>query len=332
MPFYVPDSINPPKDALVVCAGTVTCKFVSGMGAGFILFKKLFGDNLSFSNKEGGWQKELQEILDAFHGKKMPMPPYVRMAQQDGFIGGIATVAALSSAKGLGLESFKNDTERQIDFEEQYKFAIQQAIYDAQQLKRPLFIQPLGIGVYGWDPQIAAQLFAQAILSADPEDILNITIPIYDQKKGSNDIIFKEALISEMAKHGRKPDEKKESMLLKQEEKESFDNKSILLNILATLISNIENKNSGRWTSGVNSQKVDLLKKIMNSITSESEKISPDSPTQSDYLQQIMDVCLIKRNPIHFWATPTSVQEYKQLLQENGLELTTTRTSSSPHQ
>lgn len=318
MPFFVPNSIQPPTNALVVCAGTVTCKKVSSMGAGFGLFKALFNENTSANFTKGGWQKDLQNVLDAYHSKQSPIPPYQRIAQQNGLVGGVATVAAFSSAKGVTFDTYATDIERQEGYKEQYKQAIKHAMADAKQLERPLFIQPLGIGEYGWDPKLAANLFAEIIVQLDPDDNLDITIPIFNQKKGSKDLLFKEALITRMAEFGRAPGGKVTNLAAKDP---NLDNKQVILAIVNTLISNIENKSNGRWTSGEHSKKIDLLKGIQEALTKESEEITFANGMQEHYLQKIMDVCLIKRNSIHFWATPTSVGEYTQLLHENGLEL-----------
>ncbi|KTC87822.1 MULTISPECIES: hypothetical protein [Legionella] len=95
----------------------------------------------------------------------------------------------------------------------------------------------------------------------------------------------------------------------------------LLINIVDTLIDNIETKNGGRWTSGINSEKVTALKAIITEIKAEKGLSIEDSVLQTSYLQDIMAVCHIKRNPWHFWATPNSVTEFKHLLEENNLDL-----------
>lgn len=341
MPINTPSSTQPPQDSLVVCAGTVTCSSVSGMGSGFMLFKKLFDQNTSVDNLEGGWVKELQTHLDDFHHKNKVMPAYKRFAKQREYIGGIATVPDRSSRIGLTFDRFTNNDERDEHFKTQYKQAIVQAIVDAKELKRPLFIQPLGIGVYGWDPKIAAQLFVEAITETDPDDQLDITIPIFNSTTNSNDMIFKETLAKELNEKKKKVESKaivhetpqlipheepqpivhEEPQLLAAEAQAIVNHKTKLIDIITVLIHNIESKNSGRWTSGVNSEKIKLLMQLKNTIKQEQDPITPKSALENKYLHDIMSVCTIRRNPIHFWATPHSVKEFKLLLVREGLEM-----------
>lgn len=350
MPFQTPNNMQPKKNSLVVCAGTVTCSTVSQMGSGFLLFHKLFDKNCSCTNYQGGWRAELQLALDSYFKSKKAMPAYVRIASQNTFIGGVATVPVRAGNTGLNHEQLLNNSERENILKAQYKSAVQQAVLDAKSLQRPLFLQPLGIGVYGWKPKEAAHLFAEAILEADPTDEIDITVPIYQTTPGSNDQIFKEAFIDEMAKKGRNPAiEKKAVVELKKESLESpIDNKqpralhsekikaksksdtnkptpksdkNILSGIVGTLINNIENKNGGRWTSGANSEKIAQLNAIQESINKQKE-LSISSKEYQHYLQEIKSICEIKRNPLHFWHTPDSVDEYLDLLKENNIEFT----------
>ncbi|KTD33218.1 DNA repair protein [Legionella nautarum] len=95
----------------------------------------------------------------------------------------------------------------------------------------------------------------------------------------------------------------------------------LLINLVDTLINNIETKNGGRWTSGIDSEKVKTLKAIKTEIEAEKVFSIEDSVLQTTYLRAIEAVCHIKRNPWHFWATPNSVTEFKQLLEDNNLDL-----------
>lgn len=200
MPFQTVTGIKPQKNSLIVCAGTVTCTSVSGMGAGFMVFKDFFNSNLHHANRSDGWQNALQEILDRYHHKEEKMPPYVRIAKQDSYLGGVATVPDKIGEKGLTFEKFSDTTAKEQGFKRQYEAAIKGAVLDAKELGRPLFLQPLGIGVYGWGTQEAAEMFAAAICAADPEDQVDITIPIFNANPSSKDGQFRSAFIAEMAK------------------------------------------------------------------------------------------------------------------------------------
>lgn len=328
MPFQTPNDMTPKKNSLVVCAGTVTCSTVGEMGSGFMLFKKLFKDNGSYTNYAGGWTAELQQILDNYHSNTQAMPAYIRVAEakktvDDVLIGGVATVPVRSGNTGLGKEHYSSTEEKEDAFNKQYKSAVMQAVLDAKELDRPLFLQPLGIGVYGWDPKLAARLFAEAICEADPEDKIDITIPIYQINPGSNDQLFKETFINEMAKQRQNPKKVEKEFIVepksgeKQENsgsKHPKDNKQILSTIINTIISNIENKHGGRWTSGMNSQKVSTLRAIQQSINQEQEL------EDGEFHKEIMDACQLKRNLLHFWHTPDSVNEYLDLLKQNNIE------------
>lgn len=51
---------QPPDRALIVCAGTVTCRTVADMGSGFNMFKRYFDQNKhSGSGSSKGWQEDL---------------------------------------------------------------------------------------------------------------------------------------------------------------------------------------------------------------------------------------------------------------------------------
>lgn len=95
------------------------------------------------------------------------------------------------------------------------------------------------------------------------------------------------------------------------------DTKTKLINIVAILIKNISEGSGGRYTSSTQHKKVTDLKSIQNRLTNseESDKI------QGDYVKEIMDVCKIKRNSLHFWAVPHSVVEFKALLKDNNIML-----------
>ncbi len=161
-----------PDKSLVVCAGTVTVGEVANMGSGFMVFKKAF-------SSDNHWQNLLQQHLDNYFINNQDMPVYISAGEANGLIGGIATVPVKNGAKPL-----RGENE-----ETQYKQAVRSAIQDAIGKKRPLYIQPLGIGVYNWPPKQAAQLFADVVEEFKQQD-LQITIPIFNQVTNSNDKIF----------------------------------------------------------------------------------------------------------------------------------------------
>ena len=186
MPLYTPlraqsPNYDPAPNALVVCAGTVSCKNVSSMGAGFYVFKSIFTDKK--------WHAKLNQLLTNYRdGQSMPayVPAHKDGAAKGNLLGGIATVP-IYNGSDLHPEDGK-------DQEAQYKEAVTQAILDAQANHRPLYIQPLGTGVYGWPVDEAARLFMAAIQEQDPEGKLEITIPIYSTSSKSNDMKFKQKL------------------------------------------------------------------------------------------------------------------------------------------
>lgn len=199
MPVQTPINAKPQKNSLIVCAGTVTCHTVASMGAGFTVFKDYFNKNLHHENLPGGWITALQLHLDNYHQQKQEIPAYMRLAKQDDYLGGLATVPDKLGHKGLTLA--KNVTEQEL--QEQYKEAVRGAVKDALAVQRPLFIQPLGIGVYGWAPELAASFFAEVICQTDSNAVLDISIPIFNPTPGSNNEKFKLRFASEMAKNGR---------------------------------------------------------------------------------------------------------------------------------
>ncbi len=185
--------INPQPRSLVVCAGTVTCSTVEQMGSGFLLFKKLFDQNKHVDYSDQTWTKALQLHLDKFFNREAKMPSYMRIAEQNEYIGAIATVPMLSGP-GLSFENF-SDLEQEVAFIKQYKEAVRLAVLDAIELNRPLFIQPLGIGVYGWEPEKAAGLFLEAFKDADPKGLVDITIPLFDLTTLSKDRRFQKEFL-----------------------------------------------------------------------------------------------------------------------------------------
>ncbi len=165
----------PPERALIVCAGTVTCRTVADMGSGFNMFKRYFDQNKhSSSESSKGWQEDLNQKLTGYQYKR-PLPLYCQIAQQGSYIGGVATVAYLQGRNHI---TPTHQRMAQEDLEEQYKAAVRLAIQDAIRLNRPLYIQPLGIGVYGWAPVLAATLFGE-VLAEFQSTALEVYIPIY---------------------------------------------------------------------------------------------------------------------------------------------------------
>ncbi|KTC84621.1 MULTISPECIES: hypothetical protein [Legionella] len=205
MPFATTTRIEPKENSLIVCAGTVTCSSVSAMGSGFMVFKRFFNKNIHQNNISGGWQEALQHILDSYHGGQEEMPAYVRIAQQDSYLGGVATVPFIAGGTGLTFEKISTPAEKEKRFKEQYKRAVEEAVIDAKKLRRPLFLQPLGIGVYGWDAKEAAEIVVEAVCEADPNDEVELTIPIFNPSPGSANELFKETFTAEMAKRKRQP-------------------------------------------------------------------------------------------------------------------------------
>ena len=188
---------RPPEKALIVCAGTVTCRSVAGMASGFNLFKHYFKQNIhSHPNSNQGWEEDLNLKLSNYHaGQNMPL--YCRIASQDSYVGGVATVAC-KSARNVCVSPTHNAQASAEELAEQYKAAVRMAIQDAISLGRPLYLQPLGIGVYGWEPIEAANLFAD-VFAEFQESELNVQIPIYNQTPGSPDRGFEAQLQARLA-------------------------------------------------------------------------------------------------------------------------------------
>lgn len=324
-------STGPKENSLIVCAGTVTCQTVAGMGSGFLAFKKLFNQNLSVDDSEDGWQAVLNRHLADYHSQKSAMPAYIRLAQQGSYLGAVATVP-VKGGKSLTLETFSSDTARDKAHQQQYRETVAQAIKDALKLDRPLYIQPLGIGVYGWDPKEAAKFFAEMIIENDPEDHLDISIPIFVTSPSSNDIKFEQALAEEL-KHQRplvgttQPQSQKKTDVSKPTEQSKTaesksplsENQQKLSAIIKRLINNIKTKQGNRWTSGTGSQKVQALRDIRDKLQSTSSEEWGEK--ESEFLLETLKICEQKRSFFHFWATPESVTEFKALLKEKGLEL-----------
>jgi hypothetical protein len=187
---------RPPEHALVVYAGTVTCANVEAMGSGFNLFKQYFDQDLhSNPTRSKGWIADLNQKLTGYrYGRKLSL--YCQIARQGTYIGGIATVACLKNGHPITPTQQKMS---QGDLEEQYKTAVRLAIQDAIQLQRPLYIQPLGIGVYGWEPSLAATLFGE-VLAEFQNTAGQVLIPLYDQHEHSPDRKFATQLLADMEK------------------------------------------------------------------------------------------------------------------------------------
>lgn len=187
---------RPPEHALIVCAGTVTCSTVQEMASGFSLFKQYFDQDLpSNTESEKGWIASFNQHLTGYkYGRKLPL--YCQIARQDTYIGGIATVACIQGQYAISPTHQKLS---QSSLEEQYKSAVREAVKDAIQLQRPLYIQPLGIGVYGWHPSLAATLFGE-VLAEFQTTAIDIHIPIYDQADHSADRQFAEKLQADIDK------------------------------------------------------------------------------------------------------------------------------------
>jgi hypothetical protein len=79
-----------------------------------------------------------------------------------------------------------------------------------------------------------------------------------------------------------------------------------LTEIVNKLISNIEQKAGTRWTSGLSTDKVEILRML-----------DLKDANDDDAIEQIMAICQIRRHRIHFWSEPASVSEFKDLLRTN---------------
>ncbi len=297
---------NPKEHSLIVCAGTVTCKTVEEMGAGFMVFKKAFHQDKHYE-KDMGWKAHLGQLLENYHEQKADMPPFVLIAKQDDYYGGIATVPNFNSHKSLSVDHKKS---KNIAFlRAQYMEAVRGALQSAKDLNCPLFIQPLGIGVYGWNPHEAARMFAKVIKEVDPEITLDITIPIYDDKPGSNDSLFQDTLRQTLF---QKPANKKEQ----------FET------IITSLIENIDHKKNGRWTSGKGSEKVNALKAQLAQLRDETDIDDPIK--QKQIIDELERICKMERHFILFGGSPHSVQELHDLLHDQGLLPEETELNSAP--
>jgi hypothetical protein len=188
MAVLTPTRSAPKQNALVVCAGTVNIPTVDGMGEGFNFFKDTFGRNAP-------WTMTLQGYLDNHFNHGQSMPAYITLNNaikpRDNLLGGVATVPIFSNSASM---------EQQAAMRVQYEAAVRGAIQAAKnsQPQRPLYIQPLGIGAYGWNPELAASLFAMVIQAEDPNSELDITINIYNTSPGSSDLRFRTAFHDKM--------------------------------------------------------------------------------------------------------------------------------------
>ena len=186
MAVLTPTRSTPKKNALVVCAGTVTENTVDKMGSGFNLFKDTFG-------RYAPWTVTLQGYLDNHFNYGQLMPAYITLNNatrpQDNLLGGIATVPVFSDSAEM---------QQLCGMKMQYENAVRGAVQAAKALGRPLYIQPLGIGAYGWDPVLAAGLFATVIQEEAPSSELDITINIHDTSEGSSDLRFRAAFHDKM--------------------------------------------------------------------------------------------------------------------------------------
>lgn len=193
---FVSSNDIPEKGTIIVCAGTVTCHKVSQMGAGFSVFKKYFSDDVAYEENEKNWQAVLNHRLhDFFHDKK-PMPAFQLIAKSQDYLGGVATVPYLAGKVSLDPT---RSSPTQSELEQDYLNAVKGAIETASDLERPLYLQPLGIGVYGWAGEKGGELFSQAIKLVNSDDKLTITIPLFKTEPQSNDQRFKASLKKQLS-------------------------------------------------------------------------------------------------------------------------------------
>ncbi len=165
---------KPKKDDYIVCAGTVTENSVDGMSSGFDVFKTEFG---FYDDPQPPWVDAVNQKIAAYNKKSSSMPAFQEV-NYNSKSGGIATVPALHNDG-----SVKNHCNTRKTADEQYKDAIRDAIAGARAASQPLYIQPLGIGVYNWPADKAALLFAE-VIEEDQKKFgvsspLDIKIPIY---------------------------------------------------------------------------------------------------------------------------------------------------------
>ena len=162
--FYDTGLVKTNPNHYVVCAGTKHLWNVGQMGAGFNVFKQMFGYN---ENSQVPWAQQLNRILQT--GPENA--PAFMDVEYGNNKGGIASVPRYDA---------------RIDQDADYKKAVREAIEGARKAnKKDLSIQPLGIGLYGWDPERAATLFHEAIEAdkkANPGNPVDIHIPIHQDR------------------------------------------------------------------------------------------------------------------------------------------------------
>jgi hypothetical protein len=90
-----------------------------------------------------------------------------------------------------------------------------------------------------------------------------------------------------------------------------------LREIVHQLIENIT-QGINRNTKVEKHPKIEMLSGIENELKKRIDEILSDN-MQNEFIQRIMTACEKKRNPIHFWATPHSVNEFKKLLDDKGI-------------
>ena len=310
---------------LVVCAGTVTLKKVADMGLGFSLFKRLFA---SYPH----WQDDHDDRLDRYHRGKDVMPAFVEVNPQFAedkhqLIGGIATVPARSQGFHLHSNTQHNFYSDEL-LEGQYQAAVEAALLAAQKYNVPLFIQPLGIGEYGWDPLVAARLFHAAIQKIDPLHQLKITVPLFNTIPDSSDqqfgkrlqVLYNMSAPVVASVSGLPPiPEAQYALLAKQAQPQSHDSRTessklhSLKALVDVLIIGIETRAGKNTTSEIAKRKLALL--------SEMSKLLGESPVElTAAIKAVSDICKIRRHPFHFWGKTKSTQAFSKLLHLNQLD------------
>ncbi|WED42850.1 hypothetical protein [Legionella cardiaca] len=100
--------------------------------------------------------------------------------------------------------------------------------------------------------------------------------------------------------------------------KDEFTEKKLkLFIILEKITANIERYNFGCWMTGLGSYKVKLLRELQDQLLEDNQEYNDIS----FFLESAFKICQIKRNPLHFWATPKSVNEFLDLIAEENLSL-----------
>ncbi|WED41987.1 hypothetical protein [Legionella cardiaca] len=137
------------------------------------------------------------------------------------------------------------------------------------------------------------------LVKASPKNIINAANYLYDYRMFGEENAETNSWV---AKNDFYPQ-------ISVDEELPLDNTAKLITILKTLKGNIANQQNGRKTARNSAWKIALLTQIQNRL--DSDNLEPDL---DQYIQDIREVCKIKRNSFHFWSEPHSVSEFEHLL------------------